>query len=789
MAPDGGPLCVPKTCAQLGYDCGQAGDGCGGSINCNTTPCPSPQFCGGGGFNKCGGNAGLQPDGAMICTPQTCATLGYDCGYASDGCGNQLNCNAGAGCTAPQYCGGGGFDKCGGNNGLGPDGGVTCTPKTCTDLGFNCGPAGDGCGNLIPTCGTCMGNDVCGGGGKPSVCGNTQQCTGLCTQQQPCEGGTPTTITGRVVAGTLPQYGTADPVPGVLVYVPNGPLQPFSKGVQCSQCGAEVSGNPLVKTTTAVDGTFSLVNVPVSKGTVAIPVVIQLGRWRRQVSFVINNACASTAVGDIRMPRNSGEGDIPFTAISTGKVDSMECVLLKMGVDQAEFTQPGGGGRMEMYVGNGANAGNNTPAETSLVNTTTALDAYDQVFFPCWGTAPDNQQPPISKTTAQQNNVISYTTSGGRIFATHFSYGWLYNDPPFSTTAVWNTAHEVQYNAAVSQIDTGSTQGQTLAAWLGVIGALSSTTPPQIPLTVLRKDADSVVAPPSTQWMFAPPQTNSDPNPIATAFPLDYTFDTPINQSPQCGRVIYLDFHVNDATSNGKTFPTECDNNPLTAQEKVLEYMIWQLAQCVPGAPPPVCNKVTCAQLGVSCGPAGDGCGGQQDCGPCTPPLTCGGGGTPSQCGYPDGGKCVPKDCKAQNIACGPAGDGCGGLIQSCGVCVSPQTCGGGGVAGQCGMPDGGLCTPQSCKAQNINCGPAGDGCGNLIQCGDCTPPQTCGGGGMPGQCGGGGQCMPLTCMGQNISCGYAGDGCGGLLDCGKCTGTQTCGGGGTPGKCGGGVQ
>jgi len=41
-----------------------------------------------------------------------------------------------------------------------------------------------------------------------------------------------------------------------------------------------VSGSPLVTATTAVDGTFTLDNAP--SGT-AIPLVIQLGRWRREM--------------------------------------------------------------------------------------------------------------------------------------------------------------------------------------------------------------------------------------------------------------------------------------------------------------------------------------------------------------------------------------------------------------------------------------------------------------------------------------------------------------------------
>jgi hypothetical protein len=48
---------------------------------------------------------------------------------------------------------------------------------------------------------------------------------------------------------------------------------------------------------------------------------------------------------------------------------------------------------------------------------------------------------------------------------------------------------------------------------------------------------------------------------------------------------------------------------------------------------------------------------------------------------------CMPATCAQQGISCGPAGDGCGGTIASCGSCAAPLTCGGGGVAGVCGQP------------------------------------------------------------------------------------------------------
>jgi hypothetical protein len=198
------------------------------------------------------------------------------------------------------------------------------------------------------------------------------------------------------------------------------------------------------------------------------------------------------------------------------------------------------------------------------------------------------------------------------------------------------------------------------------------------------------------------------------------------------------------------------------------------------------CKPLTCSQQNVSCGPAGDGCGNQVNCGSCTPPATCGGGGVPSQCGTPDAATCAPLSCAQQNITCGPAGDGCGNQVD-CGTCPSGQSCGGGGVPGHCGAPDAGSCVPTTCAAQNILCGPTGDGCGNLLQCGNvCPTGQTCGGGGVFGQCGTPpGACVPMTCQDQGINCGPAGDGCGDLIQCGMCVSPDTCGGGGTRGVCG----
>jgi len=169
MSPDAGMACTPKTCAQLGFDCGMNSDGCGNTLSCGT--CTAPAFCGGGGFSMCG-TMGVGGD-AATCVPKTCLQLGFNCGPAGDGCGNMLSCGT---CMSPDTCGGGGPGLCGNPT---PDGGGVCTPKTCAQLGFTCGPAGDGCGNMLD-CGTCQLPNTCGGGGTPRVCGNPTPCTGLC---------------------------------------------------------------------------------------------------------------------------------------------------------------------------------------------------------------------------------------------------------------------------------------------------------------------------------------------------------------------------------------------------------------------------------------------------------------------------------------------------------------------------------------------------------------------------------------------------------------------------------
>jgi hypothetical protein len=554
--------CTPIKCTTSnGSYCGKIGDGCGGSLDCGG--CAAPLTCGGGGTaGVCG-----QPASTM-CKPITCdVTGGRYCGMIGDGCGGMLDCGA---CPNGGVCGGAGTaNLCAG--------GPTCAPVVCgSGTGKYCGKIGDGCGGSLD-CGGCTAPDTCGGSGVASVCGSVP-CTNLCLKEVRCPNNGATILTGTVLAPTPAKFGTPDPIYNALVYVPNAAVAPFTQGLSCDRCGASVSGSPLVSALSGADGKFTLKNVPAGDN---IPLVIQLGRWRRQVVIPHVDPCGTTILSSelTRLPRNKTEGDIPQMAMVTGKVDKLECVLRKIGIDEAEFTQPTANGRIHIYQSNGATAGAGTPAGSNLWNSANALARYDVVLFGCEGA-------PLDKAADAQKRMVDYANAGGRMFVTHYGYTWLFNVAPFSGTASWNVAQPPPTDPLTGILDTSFPKGQAFATWISTVGAASA--PGQIKVNVPRHDLDAVV-PPSQRWIYSA-------NPATVQH---YTFNTPVGSpaDQQCGRVLFSDFHVNDAkSSQDVVFPAECDDLPMSAQEKVLEFMMFDLASCVqpedqptpqPPAPPP----------------------------------------------------------------------------------------------------------------------------------------------------------------------------------------------------------
>ncbi|MGZ3420153.1 MAG: carboxypeptidase-like regulatory domain-containing protein [Polyangiales bacterium] len=618
--------CKPQTCTDLGAKCGPQGDGCGSVIDCGT--CPSGESCGGGGTpNVCGKSTG--GDGGVVCTAKSCTTLGYNCGPAADGCGKLIDCGT---CTKTgEICGGAGKPNvCG-------TGTTICTPKTCATAGANCGPIADGCGGVVASCGTCTAPDICGGGGKPSVCGGgttdtgPAPCVGLECAIPTCAAGVTTSISGTVYdpAGKVPLYN-------VYVYVPNAAVTKFTDGATCDKCADALSGKPITWTVTDTKGQFKLTGVPAGA---SIPLVIQSGKWRRQIKVPVTG-CKDNPVVDknlTRLPKNKSEGDIPKIALTTGGADPLECLLRKIGIDDAEFTNPTGTGRVNLFKGSGGagtySAGGTFPNATTLWDTEPHLGAYDVVLFACEGAQNIGTKP----ATARQA-LVDYTKIGGRVFASHWHNVWIDSGPaPWPTTATFNFQPDL-VDPITAKIDMTFTKGSAMADWLVNVGA--STVKGDLQIKAAQHTVDAVNASTSTRWIYANGVKDLTGATIKTSVQY-YTFNTPVGVpvDSQCGRVVFSDIHVSSADKINRPFPTGCVTTDLSPQEKALEFMLFDLTSRVcddkTPPPPPKCTPLTCTDLGLSCGPGADGCGKILDCGTCASPMTCGGGGVVGKCGTP----------------------------------------------------------------------------------------------------------------------------------------------------------
>jgi hypothetical protein len=436
--------------------------------------------------------------------------------------------------------------------------------------------------------------------------GNTE-CIGLCQKQVTCPGGGSTTISGVVKdpAGKVPIFNA-------IVYVPNAPVEPLKEGASCDRCNAAVSGNPLVITQTDVDGKFKLENMPVGEN---IPLVVQIGKWRRQVTVGSVGQCVDTVVDaeTVRLPRKRSEGDIPRIAVATGAADPLQCLLYKIGLDKSEFGIRGSDARVHLYQGAGYNNGPGNdivaqdqlddgttfPKAESLWGTVDALKPYDVVLLSCEGDDAPNDTVAHKPATAKKA-VYDYASTGGRVFASHYHHSFFSTatDPaaPAEVSAIanWSQRNPEPIPPAVGTGPVATTavnadfvgtfpKAVAMKQWLQNQGALVSG---QLPIVDAHHNVNSVNAG-ALNWIEL-----TNPNAGNTKAVQYMTFNTPIGagEDAVCGRVVFSGLHVASGLQDGKIdnptsaakFPTEaCLTTDLSAQQKALEYMLFDLSSCV----------------------------------------------------------------------------------------------------------------------------------------------------------------------------------------------------------------
>jgi hypothetical protein len=225
---------------------------------------------------------------------------------------------------------------------------------------------------------------------------------------------------------------------------------------------------------------------------------------------------------------------------------------------------------------------------------------------------------------------------GGKVYTSHYGWEWLQPNASLASAAAWNTAADIgAETSATGTLQTTNPRVANFASWMNGLGALATASPATVTLpSTVHHTANGVLSP-TVSWI-----DGTDPNEAGAGGPQEilFTFDTPVGSTSTCGRVAYAAFHTDTtvtAITSATVFPSECSNVPATmsVQDRIFEYMLWDLAgsTCVAPSASGACTPRTCAAQGIACGPAGDGCGGQLNCGTCAT-GTCGGGGF-SKCG------------------------------------------------------------------------------------------------------------------------------------------------------------
>jgi hypothetical protein len=360
--------------------------------------------------------------------------------------------------------------------------------------------------------------------------------------------------------------------------------------VTCDRCDNGLPGTPIALATTDEAGHFTLPDVP---ATANVPLVIQIGKWRKRLTLANVAACQDTplATTDTTLPKNHTEGDVPAIAITTGNADALECLVRKLGVDDTEITTDAQGGRVHLYSGNGANqfkagfpGGTGTFTDAQMLwGNLDKLKSYDIVIFSCEG-----GQRPGTKPQAAMQAVHDYAGVGGRVFMSHWHNIWIGGEQNNASHGLsdWESTATFDFNApqdqdnTVASVDESVPKGLSFATWLMNVGA--STTRDQVPITGARYTCPANNVAMSDRRVYL---DQSIPQVNAHHSVQDLEFTTPVTADPadRCGKVVFSDMHVSSGSSSlpGTPFPGGCATGDLTPQEKALAFIFFDIASCV----------------------------------------------------------------------------------------------------------------------------------------------------------------------------------------------------------------
>ncbi len=387
------------------------------------------------------------------------------------------------------------------------------------------------------------------------------------TPGRPSCPGQEVTVTGTVLAPNQ-----TDPVPGATVFIPSQVPELFPPAVTCEVCATMAGTSSWWTTTSAYNGQFTLKAVCPGKR----PLVLQNGRFRRLVYIDVPAGGSLQVPADkTRLPKRSQEFEladaVPKIAVGTGDFDKMECVLRRIGLDDKSI---------ELYE----NADNKSPTALptfqSLVNDVNKMKTYNIIFLNCT----NNTFEAELKKAAVRANIADYIQSGGRFYVTDWSYDWIEQVPELSPfidfePGPWGTAPEAANAAALGanglQVQ-AALKVPELAQWLGQFPGTVQNNTALIQHFVGGWVMMHAVSKDTKLWVEGP--VKSDDGKVSGVRPLTVTFNF-----KNCGKILYTSYHTEGR--EGELFPTAfpqyCGSSAISPQDRILEYLIFDIANCV----------------------------------------------------------------------------------------------------------------------------------------------------------------------------------------------------------------
>ncbi len=323
-------------------------------------------------------------------------------------------------------------------------------------------------------------------------------------------------------------------------------------------------------------GAFTLKDVPIGSD---IPIVIQIGKWRRQITIPTVTACTENKLvaAQTRLPANQTEGDMPLIALTAG-CDPVHTLIQKIGIASNELTDENGKGTVHVFAGHEANQNGGVNSATDAYafwGDLNRMMKYDIIINEC-----ECDHYPRDTKGPAYTNMAAYLNAGGRSFNSHFHLNFFggeggKNDPGLLSVADW-TLWGGSSPSYPNTIDVSFPKGKALADWLQNLQKVSAWGP-GIKVSSygqlnagLDGDIRATKSGISQSWIIS----GNSIGYMSVNFPLAS------KPEDRCGRAVLTDLHVGSGGGS------------MIEQEAALEFILFDLSSCVqddnqPPAPPP----------------------------------------------------------------------------------------------------------------------------------------------------------------------------------------------------------